>query len=166
MEPQAKTGITEAIGAAGGVSANNAPPTLQSTGAENIGRSPPSKGASGSGKPPRNKKLIGKFDIDYGTAKMKSYPVTKGELFTVGGLGFGASIFFSAGAACISFSVDTQKDLDLTTGVKPEVFAYWDAMKDTAIYGGIVAACLGLALLIIGALNINSIIKRTTFDEE
>ena len=104
--------------------------------------------------------------VIHGHAKLKAYPVTKNELFTLGALGFAASLFFSVGAGAIGYSMDIFKDLELTSNLGPELVARWNTIEHFAYYGGIGVLIVGTVLVGLGAINIMSIIRRTKFGDE
>ena len=94
---------------------------------------------------------------------MKAYPVASIELWGLGGIGLAASLFFSAAASLVTFSIDTQKDLDLAKGIDAAVIAFWDAARLFAMGGGIIFLVLGLAFVAGGSFYIRHILTRTTF---
>lgn len=96
---------------------------------------------------------------------MKSYPVIQGEMWGLGGLGFGATLAFSTAAGLIGFYFDTAKDLSLAQGVDLAIIAYWDAIKNAALIGSAVCAITGMLFVGIGAFSIYKIINRTEFFE-
>lgn len=96
---------------------------------------------------------------------MNDYPVSKDELWTLGGLGLGATLAFSSAAGLLGFFVDTKKDLELAQGIPPETVAYWRAREDDALI--LMVGCLvaGVLFFAFGALKVRHIINSTKFSE-
>lgn len=142
--------------------ANNANPP--SDGPKIFGtESTPAADSARIGKKP---KRSGRLSVDHGSASVKSYPVASMELWGLGALGLVASLAFSAAAALVTFSIDTQKDLDLAVGVDAAVIAYWKAAEHFAFWAGIGVGLFGLGVVAGGSLYILHIMRRTKFSGE
>lgn len=115
--------------------------------------------------PKKPRKRSSRLSVQHGSASMKAYPVTSIELWGLGSLGLLASLAFSAGASCITFSIDTTENLDLSQGVASATLAYWQAAKLFAMIGGIGLLVVSIATVAGGSLYILHILRRTTFDE-
>lgn len=96
---------------------------------------------------------------------MKAYPVTRGELWGLGGVGLAASALFSGGSSAISFSIETAENLDLAQGVPSATVGFWTAARHMAWFGGIGLIVFGVIAVVLGGLYIGHIIRRTDFDE-
>jgi hypothetical protein len=92
---------------------------------------------------------------------VKGYPVTRDELFGLGGAGLLATVCFSIGGNYINRSYDIQKDLELTQGLPPELKARWEAKEADAWHFGLVLAIIGAVAILVGGAKILSIIRST-----
>lgn len=117
-------------------------------------------------KKPRKKQGGSQFQHDYGTAKVKAYPITGSELWELGGISAFASIAFSVAFACFSFIVDTRRDVDLAAGADPVITTYWASLSGTATWIGGVSLFLAIGTLALGGIKIRGIITRTHFESE
>lgn len=106
------------------------------------------------------------LDVKHGHAIIKAYPVTGGELFSLGALGFVASLLFSMGAGTIGFSFDIFKDLELTTGLDDVVRERWKSNEFYAFWIGIGFFFVGAVLVVISGVKIKQVLDRTTFPGE
>lgn len=106
------------------------------------------------------------LDVKHGHAIIKAYPVTGGELFSLGALGFVASLLFSMGAGTIGFSFDIFKDLELTTGLDAVVRERWESNEFYSYWIGIGFFFVGTILVVISGVKIKQVLDRTTFPGE
>lgn len=96
-----------------------------------------------------------------GARRVKGYPVTRDELFTLGGVGVIASAFFGFGANFVSRSFDLAANLDLSSGVSKEIIERWQTREWDFWYMGLVLLGLGALIALAGGAKIWSIIWST-----
>ncbi|HTV36876.1 MAG TPA: hypothetical protein VMF12_10650, partial [Xanthobacteraceae bacterium] len=60
---------------------------------------------------------------------MKAYPVTKDELFEIGGVGLLTTAFFSFGGNFIASSFELQAELELNQGIPSPTVAKWQTRE-------------------------------------
>lgn len=98
---------------------------------------------------------------------MKGYPVTKDELYTLGGAGFIATLCFSGGANYLNRSFEIQKSLELAQGVPPQaLIEKWKARESDAFTFGLALCAIGAVLVLFGGAKIFGIIKQTEHPTE
>jgi hypothetical protein len=96
---------------------------------------------------------------------VKGYPLTRDELFELGGGGLLATTFFSLGGSCIGTSLDIQKSLEMAQTISPELKARWETKEADYWLFGIVFIAIGLGLLVAGGAKLVSIIRSTRHSE-
>jgi hypothetical protein len=112
------------------------------------------------------KKRSSKFNIKYGTAEVKAFPIYEGEMFELGSTGVLASIAFSGATYFVSLGVDLAQQLAFNETGKAEVLAFWQASRNWSFGLGALCAIVGLGLFAFGANKIRNILNRTTFEDE
>jgi hypothetical protein len=143
------------------------PPTANSESVVVGGDVRPSQ-TSTAGTPRRNRRVVSgsSYQIISGERRVKGYPITRDELFTLGGLSVLASGFFGFGGNFVSRSFDLQVSIELSTGVAPEVIARWMTREYDYWYFGLVLLLFGIFAAIAGGAKIWSIIDSTRHPEE
>lgn len=101
-----------------------------------------------------------------GARRVKGYPVTRDELFGLGGVGLLTTVCFSAGGNFISRSYDIEKDLALSQGVSDALKARWEAKAQDAWLFGAILIAVGLVTVFVGGAKIFSIIRSTEHPDE
>jgi hypothetical protein len=101
------------------------------------------------------------YYVLHGARKVKAYPVTRDELFGLGGAGVIATICFSVGGNYLNRSYDIGKDLELTVGVPPELKARWQSKEADYFTFGLIIFAIGVAAFIAGGVKVISIIMTT-----
>ena len=96
---------------------------------------------------------------------MKGYPVTRDELFTLGGASLLSSGAFSVGLNFVNRSLDLQKDLELNQGIPPVILTRWQTREADYWTFGVVLMVLGVSFAVAGGLKILSIIRSTAHPE-
>ena len=92
---------------------------------------------------------------------MKEYPVTRDELFELGGIGVATTICFSVGGSYMSRSVDIQRDLELSQQLPSDVVVRWQTKEIDYWYFGIAIVFIGVVALALGGAKIFSIMRST-----
>lgn len=77
---------------------------------------------------------------------MKEFYVTESELWSLGGLGIGATLFLSATTFFLGLWISIGATVDLTSGIKPEILSKW----------GTIANACGVAAIIFAALTLGA----------
>jgi hypothetical protein len=101
-----------------------------------------------------------------GARRVKGYPITRDELFTLGGVGVLASAFFGFGANFISRSFDLAANLDLSAGISAEIIERWHTREYDFWYFGLVLLGLGILIAVFGGAKIWSIIYSTEHPDD
>ena len=96
-----------------------------------------------------------------GVRRVKAYPVTRDELFGLGGAGFIATVAFSIGTNYLNRSYDIRKDLELSYGVPPDLKIRWDTRATDDLFFGWIIILIGIAAILAGGAKILSIIRST-----
>ena len=92
---------------------------------------------------------------------MKGYPVTRDELFGLGGAGFIATVCFSLGGNYLNRAYDIKKDLELAQGVPNDLKVRWETKAEGDFTFGVVIIVIGAAAILAGGAKIISIIWST-----
>ena len=92
---------------------------------------------------------------------MKGYPITRDELFTLGGVGLATSAFLGVGGNLVGRSFDLQANIELSPDVKPELIAKWETREYDFWYIGLILLVFAAGLALTGGLKIWSIINST-----
>jgi hypothetical protein len=101
-----------------------------------------------------------------GARRVKGYPVTRDELFTLGGVGLLTSAFLGFGSNLVSRSFDLAASLDLSPGVAPEMVERWHTREYDFWYIGLILLLLGAMSATFGGAKIWSIIHSTDHPDE
>lgn len=131
------------------------PPTVSRSGGTVAN---PTATASG-GRP--GERIGSTHDVISGARSVKGYPVTRDELFGLGGAGFLATTCFSIGGNYLTRYYDIQKDLELSQGVPEKIVIKWQAKSDQDWTFGVILIAIGVAAIIFGGAKIISIILST-----
>jgi hypothetical protein len=130
-EPRGPTGASGA-GPIGSMAAGSTPSGSAIAG---TGTSPRAGRASS----PRPRAAAGSsYQIMSGARRVKGYPVTRDELFTLGGVGLLTSAFLGFGSNLVSRSFDLAASLDLSPGVAPEMVERWHTREYDFWYIGLI----------------------------
>jgi hypothetical protein len=97
---------------------------------------------------------------------VKGYPLSRDELFGVGGAGVLATTCFSIGGTLVGRSFDIQADLEMAQGVSPEIKARWETRESDAWAFGLIILAIGLVCFLAGSAKIISIIRSTKHPED
>lgn len=103
------------------------------------------------------------IEHDYGTLRMKAYPLDEFQLQDLARLGTAAAFCFSIAGACLGFGVNLYKDLAIATGVSAEVAATWGTIRYASFVIGIIFALIGVFLFRAGHTRVEDIKKKTRF---
>lgn len=103
------------------------------------------------------------FARQAGIRPMKEYPLTKDELWTLGLLQGGSSLFLALAGACFGFYLSTAQTLALEKGStgKEAVINYWSGIGDAAWWAAGVCGLLALVLFGLSGFKVTSIIRST-----
>ena len=102
------------------------------------------------------------FNRNPGVREMKEFPVTSSELWTLGGLQFGASAALGFAGWLAGFYANAKQAVSFADKDTPkEVLGQWQAYSDMAFYGIIGAGVLGLFLLLLTGWNVWRLIRDT-----
>lgn len=101
------------------------------------------------------------YQIVAGLRTVKGYPVTRDELYGLGGAGFIATVCFSLGGNYLNRSYDIRKDLELTPGVSAEMKMRWETKASDDLFFGVIIMIIGVVAILAGGAKILSIIKAT-----
>ncbi len=96
---------------------------------------------------------------------MKAYPVTRDELFGIGGAGLVATFCFSLGTNYLNRAYDINKDLELAQGIPPELKVRWQTKADADWTFGIIIVVIGVVAILGGGAKVLSIIRSTDHAE-
>lgn len=110
---------------------------------------------------PRRRRRGGSHEILPGERRVKGYPVTRDELFGLGGAGLLATVCFSVGGNMINRSLDIQKDLELAQELPKPIIARWETRQEDAWSFGILLLVIGAVAIAVGGAKIWSIIRST-----
>jgi heme O synthase-like polyprenyltransferase len=97
---------------------------------------------------------------------VKGYPVTRDELFGLGGVGLLATFCFSVGGNYMNRSFDISKDIELAQGVPEPLVARWKAKSEDAFLFGSVLIAVGVITIFVGGAKVLSIIRSTEHPNE
>ena len=124
-----------------------------------------SKKAISPGAPPKRRRSSGSgFDRKSGRRPLKEYPLTKGEMETLAGIGILATLCFSGAAACFGFWVNVSMSIAMSGQLSSAVKAVWDTYKDIAFYTCPILLLMGCGFLYLGSTRIRKIEKETVHD--
>jgi len=101
------------------------------------------------------------LQIMSGERRVKGYPISRDELFTLGGVGALASACFGVGVSLVERSFDLQANLELSRGVAPEIVARWETRETDYWIFGLVLLAFGVGAMIAGGAKILSIMRST-----
>jgi len=121
---------------------------------------PSGGGGGGAG---RSENLI---QHDYGTLRMKAYPLDEFQLQDLARIGTAAAFCFSISGACMGFGTNLYKDLAIATGVSKEIIATWVAIRYVSFVVGSIFAAVGFYLFKTGHTRVEDIKRHTTFPGE
>jgi hypothetical protein len=124
----------------------------------------PTREAVAGDKPARRRTKRTSLDRVPGRRPIKEYPLTKNELWTLGGLQAGSGIAFSLAGICFGQWSSVKEQIAFANGSRPQVVGYWNGVGDMAWYGMIALLIIGVMLLIISGFNVVKIIKGTAHD--
>lgn len=145
----------------GSIAAGGGAPSSQAAGG--TGTSP----QTSAGSQPRRRAAAGiSYRIMSGARRVKGYPVTRDELFTLGGVGLLASICFGLGANFVFSSFGLQENLELSQGITPVLLSKWQTRETDYWYFGLVLLILAIAFAVAGGTKIWSIIHSTEHPDE
>jgi len=99
-----------------------------------------------------------------GRRPMKEYPLTAGELWTLGGLQAGAALAFGLAGGCFGFWLNLQEAIAFSDHVEPHVLGYWNGLGTAAICGTVLLGLTGVVLLALSGVTAYNIIKGTLHD--
>lgn len=103
------------------------------------------------------------FDLEYGTRRMKSYPITDSELTQLATIGIISVVCFSLAAGLLGIAIDIQKDLALAIDVPAAARGFWSAIRTSTFIGSGIFAVFGGFLLLRGHARVTDIKKSTFF---
>ena len=120
-------------------------------------------GSGNGAKRPPNKRPPNRTSLDRipGRRPMKEYPLSKPELWTLGGIQLGSAVSFSLAGTCFGLWSSTKQQLAFAQGAKPQIAGYWQGVGDMAFYGMIGLAIIGAALFLLSGFNVLKIIWTT-----
>ena len=99
---------------------------------------------------------------------MKGYPVSKNELYELGGVGLLSTLCFSTGFSYLNQAATTRRDLELfkaVKGIPDPLIARWEASSESAQTFGIIAVAIGVIAVIAGGAKIWNVINSTDHGE-
>lgn len=92
---------------------------------------------------------------------MKEYPLTKGELFALGGESFASALALSISTWCLGQAFDLYKSMQMDPNMAASALGFARGLSIGFMVGGLVAGAIGVALLIAYGLTIKSIMDET-----
>jgi hypothetical protein len=92
---------------------------------------------------------------------MKEYPLTKRDLWSLGGLQLGTAVFFSLAGTCLGFWINVRETVAFADKVDPRVLGQWEGYGSAALVGAITTFLIGVTLLILSGIEVTTIIKET-----
>ena len=101
-----------------------------------------------------------------GSRRVKGYPVTRDELFGIGGAGLLATTCFSIGGGLVGRSFDIQKDLDFNKEVPVEIRVRWQTKETDYLWFGSVLILIGVVAIVAGGAKVLSIINSTKHNDD
>ena len=102
------------------------------------------------------------FNRKPGVRQMKEYPLTKSELWTLGGLQAGSALSFSIAGWLTGFYLNARQAVQFAgNDVSREVLGQWQGYADMAWYGAAFTWTLGVLLVALGGINVLFIIWNT-----
>lgn len=121
-----------------------------------IGTDEPTAAAGGGGE-----RIGSTHDVISGARSVKGYPITRDELFGLGGAGFVATAGFSLGGNYLTRYYDIQKDLDMAQGLPDRIVVKWQTKAEQDWTFGILLIIFGIVAIFAGGAKITSIILST-----
>jgi hypothetical protein len=105
-------------------------------------------------------------EIISGVRRVKGYPLSRDELFELGGAGILATTCFSIGGTNLNRSFDIQKDLEIAQGIPPEIKVRWETKEADAWVYGWLFFIIGIVCFLAGGAKVISIIRSTRHPDE
>jgi len=103
------------------------------------------------------------IDFDYGSRRMRAYPLSELDLKDLARIGSEAAICFSLAGAAFGFAVNLVKDLSIATGVSSEVAATWGTIRTVCFIASAGFALAGIYLFATGHRRVEDIKRQTSF---
>ncbi|MBE1208403.1 hypothetical protein [Aminobacter carboxidus] len=95
---------------------------------------------------------------------MKAYPVSDGDLRSIGALSGLATVAFSIGTGLVGYAFDVTQGIAMSAGVEPGTVGYWSGIRWGFIIAAIVCYGGGAVLWWVRGSTIRAIKRDTTFD--
>src|SRR5262245_57738852 len=78
---------------------------------------------------PSRRKRASTITQDYGRRRMKTYPITEGELSQLTGLGLVATACFTVAGFAFGYATDIEKDLAFSPELNQSIRDFWSIVK-------------------------------------
>ncbi|MEI9416919.1 hypothetical protein [Mesorhizobium sp. Cs1321R2N1] len=95
---------------------------------------------------------------------MKAYPVTDGDLHSIGALSGLATVAFSIGTGLLGYAFDVTESLSMASGVATETLGFWSGIRWGFVIAAVVCYAGGIVLWRVRGTTIKEIKDNTSFD--